>query len=45
MTGKQQMEFSHIPVMFEECMTALALKDDGIYFEVRSAAVTILSEF
>ena len=27
------MEFSHIPVMFEECMTALALKDDGIYFD------------
>lgn len=27
------MEFKHIPVMLEECMTALALKDGGIYFD------------
>ena len=27
------MEFSHLPVMLEECMTALNLKSDGIYFD------------
>lgn len=27
------MEFKHIPVMLEECMTALSLKDEGIYFD------------
>lgn len=27
------MEFLHIPVMLEECMTALNLKDDAIYFD------------
>lgn len=27
------MEFLHIPVMLEECMIALDLKDDGIYFD------------
>lgn len=27
------MEFLHIPVMLEECMTALDLKDGGIYFD------------
>ena len=26
-------EFSHIPVMLEECMENLALKDGGIYFD------------
>ena len=27
------MEFKHIPVMLEECMTALDLKSNGIYFD------------
>ncbi|MBQ7913522.1 MAG: 16S rRNA (cytosine(1402)-N(4))-methyltransferase RsmH [Clostridia bacterium] len=27
------MEFSHKPVMLEECMEGLALKDDGVYFD------------
>lgn len=27
------MEFSHISVMLEECMTALNLKDNGVYFD------------
>lgn len=27
------MKFAHIPVMLEECMTALNLKDGGIYFD------------
>ncbi len=27
------LEFSHKPVMLEECMQALALKDGGIYFD------------
>ncbi|MBQ5926792.1 MAG: 16S rRNA (cytosine(1402)-N(4))-methyltransferase RsmH [Clostridia bacterium] len=27
------MEFAHVPVMLEECMEALALKDGGIYFD------------
>lgn len=27
------MEFTHIPVMLEECMNMLDLKDDGIYFD------------
>ena len=27
------MEFLHVPVMLEECMDALELKDDGIYFD------------
>ena len=27
------MEFSHLPVMLEECMAALNLKSDGIYFD------------
>ena len=27
------MEFKHIPVMLEECMTALNLKKSGIYFD------------
>lgn len=27
------LEFSHKPVMLEECMEALALKDDGVYFD------------
>jgi len=27
------MEFSHVPVMLEECMQALELKDNGIYFD------------
>ena len=26
-------EFKHVPVMLEECMTALNLKDGGIYFD------------
>lgn len=26
-------EFKHIPVMFEECMQALQIKDNGIYFD------------
>ncbi len=27
------MEFKHVPVMLEECMQALNLKDNGIYFD------------
>ena len=27
------LEFSHKPVMLEECMEGLALKTDGIYFD------------
>lgn len=27
------MEFSHVPVMLEECMEALKLKSNGIYFD------------
>ena len=27
------MEPYHIPVMFDECMEALQVKDDGIYFD------------
>ena len=27
------IEFSHIPVMLEECMKGLALKDGGVYFD------------
>ncbi len=27
------MEFKHIPVMLEECMQALNLKDNGVYFD------------
>ncbi len=27
------MKFSHVPVMLEECMSALNLKSDGIYFD------------
>ena len=27
------MEFKHIPVMLEECMQALDLKNDGVYFD------------
>ena len=27
------MAFSHIPVMLEECMQGLALKDGGVYFD------------
>ena len=27
------MEFSHVPVMLEECLTGLNLKDGGIYFD------------
>ncbi len=27
------MEFKHIPVMLEECMQALNLKNDGVYFD------------
>ncbi|MBQ9781802.1 MAG: 16S rRNA (cytosine(1402)-N(4))-methyltransferase RsmH, partial [Clostridia bacterium] len=27
------MEFKHVPVMLEECMQALNLKDNGVYFD------------
>ena len=27
------IEFSHLPVMLEECMEGLALKDGGVYFD------------
>ena len=27
------MDFAHIPVMFEECLQGLNLKDGGIYFD------------
>ncbi len=27
------MEFKHVPVMLEECMQALNLKNDGVYFD------------
>ena len=27
------LEFSHIPVMLEECLEGLSLKDGGIYFD------------
>ena len=27
------MEFVHVPVMLGECMEALALKKDGVYFD------------
>ena len=27
------MEFTHIPVLFEECMQALNIKPDGIYVD------------
>ena len=27
------MEFKHIPVMLEECLDGLSLKDDGIYVD------------
>jgi len=27
------VEFKHVPVLFEECMQALSLKDDGIYVD------------
>ena len=27
------MEFSHVPVMLEECLAGLNLKDGGIYFD------------